>query len=64
VKLKVELWADWLTDLRLARWNHLRQRAAEEPIIHDAGARFLMKLANGNNAERRTLDEIKARIAE
>ena len=64
VKLKVELWADWLTDLRLARWNHLRQRAAEEPITRDAGARFLMKLANGDSAERRTLDEIKARIAE
>lgn len=55
---KEQNWAKWLTDLRLGRWNHLRNRAGLEEITREAGAKLLASLP------RETVEEIKERIAE
>ena len=59
---RLQQWTNWLTPLRLERWNHLRDRAGQEPISRETGARLLFTLAVNRNDE--ALNEIKERIAE
>ena len=49
-------WEAWLTDARLSRWNHLRERAGLGPLDREAGAGILVK------ADLITRNEITARI--
>lgn len=54
-------WYIWLTEDRLSRWNHLRERSGQDLLNQDQGARVL---ANMSVYEQSTLNEIKERIAE
>lgn len=58
----LQYWSDWLTDDRLGRWNHIRERGNQEPLTREIGASFLLKLEHDPKS-RETLQEIKDRIA-
>ena len=49
-------WLQWLTKVRLSRWNHLRYRAGLKPVTLEQGA-MLLFLCDPD-----VLEKVKARI--
>jgi hypothetical protein len=39
----METYLRWMTDARLARWNHIRKRAGATPVTKEEAAHILFK---------------------